>query len=170
MKTISSLAAEIAALPKKDRDNLLSTIRMRTALSPDKRAPVRNDEALYNSIAAEIKKQLGGRVQHYGAFKAKSPQAKMFLEAAKTVNEYLDSAATLTDIQRASAYGLIAELAVRTARTWKMASVPVWNRVISALMDSAEMVEKAFPGYAGSGLLGKVLAVRQTGTTKRGDK
>lgn len=165
MKALGTLAAQIAALSTEDRNKLLSLSRVRAALAPNKRAKPRIEEALYNCLAQELRSQLQAPTMRYPTFKTKSTYAKDFLTAVSKVDEYLDTATAtaLTDTQRTSAYGLIAELAVRSARSWKNEAVPMWRRVLSTLDNIAGLVEAAFPGYAESGLLNTVLVARRSG-------
>lgn len=163
---ISSLAATIAALTEGERSQLLSLVRVRTALGAAGRTPTASDEALYTAVTAELSRALQYTATRYGSFRSRSPQAKEFAEAVKVVDTYLamsNSGAPMTILERTSAYGLVAELVVRDVRRNQNSPLPLWRRVCTSLKNINLLVERAFPGYAESGLLSQVYQFRRSG-------
>lgn len=163
---LSVLAATISGLTEAERSQLFSLVRVRTALAPNNRVATASDEALYNAISNELSRALQHSASRYGLFRSRSPQAKEFIEVTKLVDTYLTRAnngAPMTLLERSSAYGLVAELVVRDIRRNQNNPLPLWRRVCTALKNINLLVERAFPGYAESGILSQVYQLRRSG-------
>jgi hypothetical protein len=118
------------------------------------------DCRLYRWLQQELKAQLKMNTLPY----KKNPNRKNFKAAVQHVEEHLHGwLGPLTQVQKESLYGLLARLVVRAARGASNSNIPIWHLITAQVGNLPKLLEDAFPGYLGSGLLPIMLSRREAG-------
>ena len=166
---VQALKRQLVALTDPERQQVLMFLRALSGLRSTESAtePATEIGVLYVAISAELKRQLHTSSPHYPTFRKQHPQSKEFVAAAEIVvawtKEWFDRPITQLELQ--TFYLLVARLIVQAVRQQQMPEVPLWRLICFQLKNVPALVDRAFPGYLASGMLGKVLQLRKQGGT-----
>lgn len=121
---------------------------------------------LYEALSAQVLRKVQVKLAPWSIFMTRRKRTKLYMDAAASAKSMHDTwFPKLNRAERKSMLGLYAELCYDHAVTGRMAesSMPLSVKLALSVTDLPQVLDRAFPGYAASGLLPRVAAARFAG-------